>query len=113
MRLGADVFLAGIIVGRPFGYALLFHRASEIVPGATAYKPVGRCELIHFDERLQSFPPLVLACPRMDMIRLWPLPVVQPWDEEWFDRFQELDNPATTPETIVGVASQISPVTNG
>ena len=25
---------------------------------------------------------LVLACPRIDAIRLWPLPLEQPWDED-------------------------------
>ncbi len=66
------------------GYALLSARSSDIVPGATSFELGGRCKLILFDTRLQPMNTLVLACPRKDMIRLWPLPVRQPWFEDWW-----------------------------
>ena len=48
----------------------LVFQAKETVPGVTS-RPLGPCYLDWFSER----PALVLACPRTDMIRLWPLPV--------------------------------------
>src|SRR4030042_6593123 len=26
-----------------------------------------------------------IGCPRIDIIRLWPLPIMQPWFEDWWD----------------------------
>jgi hypothetical protein len=57
----------------------LVFQAKETVPGVTS-RPLGSCYLDRFGER----PALVLACPRTDMIRLWPLPVEHPWfEEDW------------------------------
>ena len=56
--------------------------AKKVVPGATTYWLPMRCELIHFDQRLQPRDTAVLACPGVDMIRLWPLPIVTPWFED-------------------------------
>ena len=38
-----------------------------------------------FDKVLQPFFMVVVACPRRDMIRIWPLPVVDPWFEDWYE----------------------------
>ena len=62
-----------------------FLRCAEIVKGATEYELIGQCSLIHFDTRLQPIYTLFLACPRTDMIRLWPLPVLQPSFEDWWE----------------------------
>ena len=40
------------------------------------------CELIKFGRVLQPVVTIALACPGVDMIRLWPLPVQQPWFED-------------------------------
>ena len=39
---------------------------------------VARCE-VHYHK--PSIRAVALACPGVDYIRLWPLPVIQPWDE--------------------------------
>jgi hypothetical protein len=39
-----------------------------------------------FDTTLQPVTTAVLACPGVDAIRIWPLPVIQPWSENWFER---------------------------
>ena len=75
-------FILAFGISLALGYAFLASRTSEGVPGATSLKLVARCELIYFDTRLQPVHTLVLACPRMDMIRLWPLPVQRPWFED-------------------------------
>ncbi len=39
------------------------------------------CEMVFIDTRLQPFYSVVLDCPGKNSIRLWPLPVVDPWVE--------------------------------
>ncbi|MBN2267140.1 MAG: hypothetical protein JW725_02245, partial [Candidatus Babeliaceae bacterium] len=41
-----------------------------------------RCEIIYIDTSLQPVNTLALACPRKDLIRIWPLPVRNPWFED-------------------------------
>jgi hypothetical protein len=64
----------------------LVSRIHVSVPGATEIELVTKCGLIYFDTRLQPVNTLVLACPRMDMFRLWPLPNQHHWFEDpWYD----------------------------
>ena len=32
---------------------------------------------------------LVVACPGRDRMRVWPLPVVDPWFEDWWEKSRE------------------------
>jgi hypothetical protein len=53
---------------------------------------LARCELIYFDTKLQPLNTLVLACPRLDYFRLWPLPFQHPWFEDpWYDNSDTLN----------------------
>lgn len=45
-------------------------------------KLIAGCELWDIVPPSQPERTLVLACPRMDGIRLWPLPLQQPWVED-------------------------------
>jgi hypothetical protein len=63
----------------------LVSRIHESIPGATDIPLIARCELIYFDTRLQPVNTLIFGCPRMDMIRLWPLPIQHSWFEDWRD----------------------------
>jgi hypothetical protein len=45
----------------------------------------GDCVVDVFSKSLQPFFTVALACSGKDMIRIWPLPVVDPWFEDWFD----------------------------
>jgi hypothetical protein len=63
-------------LSRPYP-ALVRVPGKKTVSGVTL-RPLGPCYLEWFSER----PALVLACPRTDLIRLWPLPVEYPWFEE-------------------------------
>jgi hypothetical protein len=69
----------GIALVLACGLALhwLVFQGRETVPGVTT-RPLGPRYVDWFDEQGA----LVLSCPRTDMIRLWPLPVVHPWFEE-------------------------------
>ena len=51
--------------------------AREIAPGVTA-RPLKECDLLWFSKRQA----LVLACPGVDLVRLWPWPPMRPWVEE-------------------------------
>jgi hypothetical protein len=59
----------------------LVSRVKPLIPGATSAKLVAGCEIAFLDTRLQPAFTVVLACPRVDSIRLWPLPVIYPWFE--------------------------------
>ncbi len=78
-------FFISFIISLALGYALLATRTRDIVSGATSIELAGSCKLILFDTRLQPITTLVLACPRTDLIRLWPLPMQQPWFEDWWE----------------------------
>lgn len=84
MRQRIVPFLVGCVISLSLVFTILFLSASELVPGATSYELIEDCELIHFGIRLQPTNTLALACPGMDMVRLWPLPIQKPWFEDWF-----------------------------
>jgi hypothetical protein len=42
---------------------------------------INKCKVIFIDKWLQPAYTVVLDCPGKDSIRLWPLPVVDPWVE--------------------------------
>jgi hypothetical protein len=63
--------------------SFLASRTYQLIPGVTAMKLINGCELDFFhDTSLQPVFTVALACPRVDYIRLWPLPIKQPWSEE-------------------------------
>lgn len=45
--------------------------------------PIIQCQMEVYDESVQPNTTLVLSCPRTDSLRFWPLPLVQPWYEDW------------------------------
>ena len=63
-------------------YGFLVLRTDEIIHGAVSTKLPGRCEIIQFRRGPQPVYTIVLSCPRMDMIGLWPLPMQKPWFED-------------------------------
>jgi hypothetical protein len=79
--LRSDVFCLSF----PITFLLALFLASRIdqpVPGATSIKLIAGCWLDFLDTRLQPVFTVALACPREDYIRLWPLPIKQPWSED-------------------------------
>ena len=61
----------------------------------------GSCSVWHFTLRSeQPFRTFVLACPGVDAIRLWPLPVQPNWAEDWFEHL---------PPTLDGQQARITP----
>lgn len=55
----------------------LIFQGREVVPGVIA-RPVGPCDVEWFGARGGM---VVIACPHTDLIKLWPLPIEQPWFE--------------------------------
>ena len=55
----------------------LLFQGQEVVPGVIT-RPLGPCDVDWFENRGGV---LVLGCPHMDMLKLWLLPVQQPWWE--------------------------------
>ncbi len=55
----------------------LLFQGQEVVPGVIT-RPLGPCDVDWFENRGGV---LVLGCPHLDMLKLGPLPVEQPWWE--------------------------------
>lgn len=71
LLVSAVIFLAG--------------RIQPILPGATAIKLVRGCQATLMDKRLQPVFTISLDCPGVDSIRIWPLPIIQPFMEDWYE----------------------------
>ena len=67
LALLAILLLGGLLASRP----------RELVEGVWTVDTPGGCALDYHT----SAKALALACPGVDYVRLWPLPVEQPWEE--------------------------------
>jgi hypothetical protein len=63
----------------------LLFQGEERVPGVIT-RLLGPCDVDWFENKGGI---LVLGCPHMDMLKLWPLPVQQPWFEDLPARWGE------------------------
>ena len=63
-------------------FSVLTARSYQLTEDAWATELVADCELWDILPPSQPVRTLVLACPRVDAIRFWPLPVQQPWEED-------------------------------
>ncbi len=69
--------------------AIIYSSKHEIIEGAWVYKSfISDCEVIHITYPLQPFDTTVIACPYTDLIRIWPLPIVYPWNEDWWEIYK-------------------------
>lgn len=71
------IILLGLILA-----GLIALRTYQRIPGVVAVRLLAGCEVEIYDSSVQPVSTIVLACPRVDSIRLWPLPVLQPWYED-------------------------------
>lgn len=78
-------FLIGLLI--PLLVYLMASRIHQpiILPGATVIKLVRGCQATLMDKSLQPVFTVSLDCPGVDSIRLWPLPVLQPFIEDWYE----------------------------
>jgi hypothetical protein len=81
---------------------LLTSRLDQSIPGATSMELVAGCQLEFLDTTTQPNFTALLACPGKDYIRLWPLPVTQPWFEDLYE------TPAPRDELISSMNSVFS-----
>jgi hypothetical protein len=63
-------------------FSVLTFRTYQLIKNAWATRLVADCELWEVLPLSQPTRTLVLACPGVDAIRFWPLPVQQPWEED-------------------------------
>ena len=73
-------------------YPVMAQRTFHVAEGITAMHLPGNCELQYYTPPAQPANTLVLTCPMMIMIRLWPLPVQQPWFE---DKWESIERDVT------------------
>jgi hypothetical protein len=70
---------------------LLWRHTDEVAPGVLRTPLPFACSLMHYTPAsAQPFRTITLDCPGVDSIRLWPLPLVWPWYEDWFEQFGEI-----------------------
>ena len=79
-RLIPRLFLTLFIVLS--GIALSTIYTDYSIKGALIKRLPARCELWMLEKPIQPEQTIALACPGIDLFRLWPLPDVQPWDED-------------------------------
>jgi hypothetical protein len=70
----------------------LLSRIDLSVSGATSMELVAGCQIYFLDKTIQPTITMAFACPGKDYLRLWPLPVIQPWIEDWDDTPVPKDN---------------------
>ena len=69
-------------------YPIMAHRTFKVADGITAMDLPDNCQIQYYPPPAQRMSTLVLTCPGMDMMRLWPLPVEQPWFEDWWESIE-------------------------
>ena len=90
MRRQATLFILVFTITLAATYGLLASRTYLDNDGITGFKLIGGCKLYYFTQPAQPMKAWVLACPRTDLIRLWPLPVQQPWFEDGLESVNEV-----------------------
>ena len=53
--------------------------------GVVIYKIPGKCAIDVYSKPLQPLTTIVILCPGLDGIYIWPLPDLQPWFEDWWE----------------------------
>ena len=85
-------FFLTLVLGLVVGNWLLNH-IEHLLPGATMVGLPFECHIIIIDTRLQPENTIVGGCPRLDGIRLWPLPIEKPWCEDCYEEFWKRPEP--------------------
>ena len=64
------------------GYSLRLNYLGE---GLHQVRLVRRCIVVVYEPPWQPFLTVAIDCPGRDSVRIWPLPVVDPWHEDWWE----------------------------
>jgi len=63
------------------GVILSTAKTNYTLDGARILPLIGKCEVWILEEPVQPEVTYALACPKIDLIKLWPLPISYSWDE--------------------------------
>ncbi len=80
------LFIIAFLISFFLSEIVLMQRTYSVVVGAKSMRLIYGCEMVFIDKRPQIVYTVVLDCPGKDSIRLWPLPMVAPWFEDWWER---------------------------
>ena len=61
------------------------YRPNYPVKGVHQVRLVQQCVLVFYDPPAQPFKTVTIDCPGKDLVHTWPLPVVDPWNEDWWE----------------------------
>jgi len=84
------VILVLVIASLTFlqAYPVMAQRTFQVAEGITAMQLRANCQFQYYTPPAQHVNTLVLNCPGMCMMRLWPLPVQQSWFEDWWESIE-------------------------
>lgn len=74
------LFLASVLL-----VILQVVKIDRSIPGVALIKIRGGCQVELYDKTTQPAFTMAYSCPGEDTIRLWPLPILQPFYEDWQD----------------------------
>ena len=81
-----DTFITLMLVGlltTSWAYGMLAENTFYPAAGIMALDIPFNCQLQYYYPPEQHVNTLVLTCPGMEMMRLWPLSVEKPWYDDW------------------------------
>ena len=84
IRRSVLLVIVTVLVTFAVAYPLLKYsfRLNYPVEGAHQVRLVSRCNLVVYDPPVQPFRTITIDCPGKDSVRIWPLPMVDPWNED-------------------------------
>ena len=81
LRDGVIVMLLVCLLTTYQMVGFLASKTYQLTEDTRAIRLVAGCELWEIVPPSQQIRTLILACPKTDAIRLWPLPIERPWFE--------------------------------
>ena len=93
------IFRSGllVVVTMLFTFAVTYpllrytYKPNYPVVGVHQVSLVKGCALVIYDPPVQPFRTITVDCPGKDSVRIWPLPVVDPWMEDWWEPVEGME----------------------
>ena len=60
-------------------------RPNYPIKGTHQVKLIKRCKVVVYNPPAQPLRTITIDCPGKDSVRIWSLPVVDPWNEDWWE----------------------------
>ena len=78
-------FLISFLITLIVTFVIIKAREYHPIEGANAIRLPGNCRLLILSPELQFVTTYVFECAGKFSTRIWPLPIENPWNEEWYE----------------------------